>query len=113
MEELLRYDTPLQMFERWVLDDIEVGGTLFPRGCEVACCSAPPTATRPVFRDPDRFDVTRPAPDNPHLTFGAGHPLLPGRPAGPSRTRRRPSATLLRTAPDLRLSRSRGGGRGR
>src|SRR6185295_1565373 len=26
IEELLRYDTPAPMFERWVLDDIEIGG---------------------------------------------------------------------------------------
>ena len=30
VEELMRYDTPLQMFERWVLEDIEVQGGADP-----------------------------------------------------------------------------------
>ncbi|MCX4981816.1 cytochrome P450 [Streptomyces sp. NBC_00572] len=71
VEELLRYDTPLQMFERWVLDDIEIGGRTIPRGSEVALLFGS------ANRDPARFgptadtlDLTR--ADNPHLTFGAG-----------------------------------------
>ncbi len=71
VDELLRYDTPLQMFERWVLDDIEVGGTVIPRGSQVALLLGS------ANRDPARFgptadelDLTR--ADNPHVTFGAG-----------------------------------------
>ena len=36
VEELMRYDTPLQLFERWVLDEIEIDGTTIPRGAEIA-----------------------------------------------------------------------------
>ena len=72
VEEMLRYDTPLQMFERWVLDDIEVGGTLIPRGSEVALLFGSANRDPARFADPDRFDVTRPADGNRHLTFGAG-----------------------------------------
>ncbi|MGA5193487.1 cytochrome P450 [Streptomyces exfoliatus] len=71
VEELLRYDTPLQMFERWVLDDIELDGVTLPRGSEVALLFGS------ANRDPARFgptadtlDLTR--TDNPHITFGAG-----------------------------------------
>ncbi|WP_411109585.1 cytochrome P450 [Streptomyces sp. c-19] len=71
VEELLRYDTPLQMFERWVLDDIELDGVTLPRGSEVALLFGS------ANRDPARFgptadtlDLTR--ADNPHITFGAG-----------------------------------------
>ncbi|GGT69746.1 MULTISPECIES: cytochrome P450 [Streptomyces] len=71
VEELLRYDTPLQMFERWVLDDIEIGDQVIPRGSEVALLFGS------ANRDPARFgptadalDLTR--ADNPHITFGAG-----------------------------------------
>ncbi|GAA0613006.1 hypothetical protein GCM10010394_48650 [Streptomyces crystallinus] len=46
VEELLRYDTPLQLFERWVLDDIEVGGTVIPRGSEVALLPRPGAGTK-------------------------------------------------------------------
>ncbi len=32
IEELLRYDTPLQLFERWVLEDSEICGVAGPEG---------------------------------------------------------------------------------
>src|SRR5882757_3374995 len=72
VEEMLRYDTPLQMFERWVLDDIEVGGAVVPRGSEVALLFGSANRDPARFEAPDRFDVTRPADGNRHLTFGAG-----------------------------------------
>ncbi len=70
VEELMRYDTPLQMFERWVLQDIEVGGVTIPRGAEVALLFGSANHDPSVFHDPQRLDVTR--RDNPHLSFGAG-----------------------------------------
>ncbi|MFE2011815.1 cytochrome P450 [Streptomyces sp. NPDC059491] len=71
VEELLRYDTPLQMFERWVLDDIDLGGQVLPRGSEVALLFGS------ANRDPARFGPTADVldlerADNPHVTFGAG-----------------------------------------
>jgi cytochrome P450 len=36
IDELLRFDTPLALFERYVLEDIEVAGVHLPRGAEVA-----------------------------------------------------------------------------
>lgn len=70
VEELLRYDTPLQLFERWVLEDIEVHGVRIPRGSEVACLFGSANRDPEVFEDPDRLDLGR--PDNPHISFGAG-----------------------------------------
>jgi cytochrome P450 len=70
VEELLRYDTPLQMFERWVLADIEVAGTAIPRGSEVALLFGSANRDPAVFDDPDRLDVGRQV--NPHIGFGAG-----------------------------------------
>ncbi|NUP41370.1 MAG: cytochrome P450 [Streptomyces sp.] len=72
VEEILRHDTPLQLFERWVLDDIEVGGTVIPRGSEVALLFGSANRDPARFHEPDRFDVTRPAADNRHVSFGAG-----------------------------------------
>ncbi|MFJ9807646.1 cytochrome P450 [Streptomyces sp. NPDC101158] len=101
VEELLRYDTPLQMFERWVLDDIELGGVVIPRGAEVALLFGS------ANRDPARFgptagalDLTR--ADNPHITFGAGIHYCLGAPLA----RLELTALfgeLLRKAPGLRL----------
>ncbi|MEU8106011.1 cytochrome P450 [Nonomuraea muscovyensis] len=70
VEELMRWDTPLQMFERWVLEDIEVHGTRIPRGSEVALLFGSANRDPEVFADPDRLDVGR--ADNPHISFGAG-----------------------------------------
>ena len=54
VEELMRYDTPLQLFERWVLDDIEIGGTTVPRGAEIAMlfgsANRDPRCSRPRTR---------------------------------------------------------------
>ncbi|RSS43097.1 cytochrome P450 [Streptomyces sp. WAC08241] len=101
VEELLRYDTPLQMFERWVLDDVEIGGLTVPRGSEVALLLGS------ANRDPSRFgptadtlDLTR--ADNPHVTFGAGIHYCLGAPLA-----RLELTTLfdelLRRAPGMRL----------
>ncbi|MFI2761183.1 cytochrome P450 [Streptomyces echinatus] len=70
IEELMRYDTPLQLFERWVLDDIEIDGTTIPRGAEIAMLFGSANHDPAVFRDPGRLDLTR--EDNPHLSFSAG-----------------------------------------
>ncbi|GAA3299874.1 hypothetical protein GCM10020295_39150 [Streptomyces cinereospinus] len=45
VEELMRYDTPLQLFERWVLDDIEIDGTTVRGARRSRCSSARPTTT--------------------------------------------------------------------
>ncbi|MGV9252584.1 cytochrome P450 [Streptomyces sp. NPDC003697] len=70
VEELLRYDTPLQLFERWVLDDIEIGGTTVPRGAEIAMLFGSANHDPAVFTDPGRLDLAR--ADNPHISFSAG-----------------------------------------
>ncbi|MFI1964253.1 cytochrome P450 [Streptomyces pathocidini] len=70
VEELMRYDTPLQMFERWVLDDIEIGRQVIPRGSEVALLFGSANRDPARFPHPDRLDLTRAG--NPHITFGGG-----------------------------------------
>ncbi|MFF7359995.1 cytochrome P450 [Streptomyces sp. NPDC008125] len=100
VEELLRYDTPLQMFERWVLDDIEIGGTVVPRGSEVALLFGSANRDPERFAAPDTLDLSR--PDNPHLTFGAGIHYCLGAPL--ARVELLASfGELLRKAPRMRL----------
>lgn len=70
VEELLRWDTPAQMFERWVLSDIVVAGVPIPRGAEVALLFGSANRDPAVFADPDRLDLGR--DPNPHISFGAG-----------------------------------------
>ncbi|MFD9566759.1 cytochrome P450 [Streptomyces sp. NPDC059994] len=102
IEELLRYDTPLQLFERWVLDDIEVGGTKIPRGSEVALLLGSANRDPAVFADPDTFDVRRPVAANRHVSFGAGIHYCLGAPL--ARLELAASfGLLLREAPRMRL----------
>ncbi|OIJ69640.1 cytochrome P450 [Streptomyces mangrovisoli] len=70
IEELMRYDTPLQLFERWVLDDIEIDGTTIPRGAEIAMLFGSANHDPAVFAAPERLDLTR--RENPHISFSAG-----------------------------------------
>ncbi|MEU5164439.1 cytochrome P450 [Streptomyces sp. NPDC020875] len=101
VEELMRYDTPLQMFERWVLDDIEIGGTVVPRGAELALLFGSANRDPARFPAPDTLDLAR--TDNPHITFGAGIHFCLGAPL--ARLELAASfGELLREAPTLRLA---------
>jgi cytochrome P450 len=70
IEELMRWDTPLQLFERWVLDDVEMHGVSIPKGAELGLIFGSANRDPAAFPEPDRLDIAR-AP-NPHLSFGAG-----------------------------------------
>ncbi|WP_231329191.1 cytochrome P450 [Actinomadura graeca] len=100
VEELLRYDTPAPMFERWVLEDITVGGVDIPRGAEVALQFASANRDPEMFADPDRLDLGR--DPNPHITFGLGIHYCLGAPLGRIELAESYGA-VLRSAPDLRL----------
>ncbi|MGC5034208.1 cytochrome P450 [Streptomyces sp. DT190] len=101
VEELMRYDTPLQLFERWVLDEIEIDGTTIPRGAEIALLFGSANHDPEVFADPGRLDLAR--ADNPHISFSAGIHYCIGAPL--ARIELAASmAALLEKAPALRLA---------
>jgi cytochrome P450 len=101
IEELMRYDTPLQLFERWVLDDIEIDGTTIPRGSEIAMLFGSANHDPAVFDRPERLDLTR--RDNPHISFSAGIHYCIGAPLARIELAASMSA-LLRLAPTLTLA---------
>jgi cytochrome P450 len=101
VEELMRYDTPLQLFERWVLDEIEIDGTTVPRGAEIAMLFGSANHDPAVFDTPGKLDLTR--RDNPHISFSAGIHYCIGAPL--ARIELAASMTaLLEKAPTLRLA---------
>lgn len=101
VEELLRYDTPLPMFERWVLDDFEFRGVRLRRGMEVALLYASGNRDPRRFADPDRLELSR--KDNPHLTFGLGIHYCIGAPL--ARVELQTSfMQLLARLPDIRIA---------
>ncbi|MFH8616741.1 cytochrome P450 [Streptomyces sp. NPDC017979] len=100
VEELMRYDTPLQMFERWVLDDVEIDGTVVPRGSELALLFGAANRDPARFAAPNALDLGR--QDNPHVTFGAGIHFCLGAPL--ARLELVASfGELLREAPTMRM----------
>ncbi|MET8137579.1 cytochrome P450 [Streptomyces sp. NPDC006290] len=101
VEELMRYDTPLQLFERWVLDDIEIDGTTVPRGAEIAMLFGSANRDAEVFADPETLDLSR--AENPHISFSAGIHYCIGAPLARLELAASMSALLTR-APALRLT---------
>jgi cytochrome P450 len=81
IDELLRYDTPLQMFERWVLEDVAIAGVAVPKGAELGLLFGSANRDPAVFADPDRLDLSRPEAAQ-HLGFGAGVHYCLGAPLG-------------------------------
>jgi cytochrome P450 len=70
LEEVLRYESPIQGLSRTALRDIELAGTKIPEGAVVLALFAAANRDERVFSDPERFDIHR----NPqgHLAFGQG-----------------------------------------
>ena len=78
VEELIRYDSPLQLFERTALADTSIGDVVVQRGQKIAALLGAANRDPAVFADPDTFDVAR--ADNPHIGFGAGIHFCVGAP---------------------------------
>jgi hypothetical protein len=70
VEELMRFDSPLQLFERTATEDVELGGVTVERGQKVAALLGSANHDPSVFEAPGDLDVGR--TDNPHVSFGAG-----------------------------------------
>jgi cytochrome P450 len=70
VEELLRFDSPVQLTGRIPLVDMEIGGKQVSRGQEVVALTGSANRDPAQFPDPDRLDLSR--ADNRHLAFGAG-----------------------------------------
>ena len=79
VEEMIRWDAPLQLFERWVLDDgVELAGQPLAVGEEVAMLFGSANRDPRRFPDADRFDAGR--GDSAHVGFGGGIHFCVGAP---------------------------------
>ena len=70
IEELLRYDSSVQLTGRMTLEPVELGGMAIPAGESVACLLGAANRDPAVYTDPDRLDVRR--PDVKPMSFGGG-----------------------------------------
>jgi len=101
VEELIRYDAPLQLFERTATDDVEIAGFRVAKGEKIAALLGAAARDPAVFAEPDTLDVGR--SPNPHLGFGAGIHYCIGAPLARIEIAAAIRA-LLSLAPGLRLA---------
>jgi cytochrome P450 len=70
IEEMIRYDAPLQLFHRFVLEDLEYKGVALRRGDRVGLLYGSANRDPRAFERADQFDVAR--TPNRHFGFGTG-----------------------------------------
>lgn len=100
IEEFLRFDAPLHLFERTATADTEIGGVLVKQGQKIASLLGSANRDETVFDRPDDMDLAR--DPNPHIGFGAGIHFCLGAPL--SRIEMSVSLPLLfERFPDLQL----------
>lgn len=80
IEELLRYDAPVQFNARSTTRDVEIHGQRLPEGSRAIFLFASANRDERQFDDPDRLDVTRKI--KRHLGFGEGIHHCVGAPLG-------------------------------
>jgi cytochrome P450 len=70
LEEFMRFDAPLHLFERTATVDTELGGVKIEKGQKIAALIGSANRDSTVFEHADEMDLTR--DPNPHIGFGAG-----------------------------------------
>jgi cytochrome P450 len=101
VEELIRYDSPLQLFERTATEDVEIAGFRVTKGGKIAALLGAAARDPAVFDAPDALDVGR--SPNPHLGFGGGIHYCVGAPLARIEIAAALRALLVRL-PGLRLA---------
>jgi hypothetical protein len=100
VEELLRYDSSVQMTGRTTLEDVSVGGIDVAKGETVLCLLGAANRDPAAYPDPDRLDITR--SNIRPMSFGGGIHFCLG--AQLARIEGEVAiATLLRRLPNLKL----------
>jgi cytochrome P450 len=108
IEELLRFDGPVQATVRVATEDVEIDGHIVPQGALVLVSLGAANHDPDVFDTPDRIDIAR--DPNPHLSFGFGTHFCMGAPLARLEAEvafgallvRFPKLTLLDDAPEYR-----------
>ena len=70
VDEFIRFDAPLHMFDRTATADVEIGGVLVKEGQKIASLLGSANRDESVFENPTEMDITR--DPNPQIGFGAG-----------------------------------------
>ena len=70
LEEFMRFDAPLQLFERTATKDTELGGVEIAAGQKIAALIGSANRDPAIFENADEMNIAR--DPNPHIGFGAG-----------------------------------------
>ncbi|MGH7965538.1 MAG: cytochrome P450 [Candidatus Binatia bacterium] len=70
VEEALRYDSPVQVWPRQAMQEVEIAGTTLPAGSMIMVMFASANHDEHKFPDPERFDILRNTEG--HVAFGFG-----------------------------------------
>jgi cytochrome P450 len=76
VEELLRYESPVQKIGRWTTEDITIGASTVPAGRYLISLLGAANRDPQQYADPDRLDISRGG--GRHLAFGHGIHLCLG-----------------------------------
>lgn len=101
VEELLRYDPPVQAVTRRALEDVEIEGRTIGAGQVVFAVVGAANRDPRRFERPDELDIGR--RDNPHIGFGDGRHFCLGAPLARAEAQIG-IATLIRRFPWMRLA---------
>ena len=70
VDEMLRFDSPVQGLSRVTTEAVELSGTTIPAGARIHMLFAAANRDPEFFAEPERFDIARTT--NPHMAFGFG-----------------------------------------
>jgi cytochrome P450 len=102
LEEVLRYDSPVQVIYRLAQLKTEIGGVTVPAGTVVNVCLTGANNDPAYFNDPQKFDIDR-SHLRDHLSFSRGAHACPGAPLGRVEARVAIERLLARVR-DIRIS---------
>ncbi len=70
IEELIRWDSPLQFFQRWVLEETVVSGINLSKNSKIAILLGSANRDETAFKNPEQIDFER--SNLSHTSFGGG-----------------------------------------
>jgi cytochrome P450 len=70
VEELLRFDCPVQVVRRWPTEDVVIGDHVLPAGEPISALLGAACRDPAAHDDPDRLNLSRPS--RQHVAFGSG-----------------------------------------